>query len=148
MTLTVLHLSHHCCRIPGGCVDENLHRWIAVCRFLSWFRGRDQHFFHIVIKPSGWASSYPSPVYPIASALIDLLLIQGIRPLMERSEFWPWHCEVSGVSGWNAASAVPCQCHLAPAHGFLIPTVEMIIIFNPRGMFGTSVTHEWWLWKP
>lgn len=45
MTLTVLHLSYHCCRIPGGCANENLHRWITVCRFLSRFRGNDYQFF-------------------------------------------------------------------------------------------------------
>jgi len=67
-------------------------------------------------------------------------LWRGIRPLMERSKLWPWHQEVSGELGWNVASAASCLGHLAPALGFLILTVEMITIFNLRGMFWTSVT--------
>lgn len=49
----------HCCRTPDDYANENLHRWVTICRFLSWVSQSDYWIFHIVIKPSGWALSYP-----------------------------------------------------------------------------------------
>lgn len=35
-----------------------------------------------------------------------------------------------------------CLYYLALALSFVFPTVEMIVIFNPRGMYRTSVTQN------
>ena len=48
--------------------------------------------------------------------------------------------EASGGLGWSTAVSVSCLCHLALVPGSLLPAVEMITIFNPRGGFLASVT--------
>lgn len=131
----------HCVRVPGWCcANENPHRGMTICIFLSWYRqsGSSSIFFSLLWMVCKLVlSSLPNCMGIDWSAVYSEGLDYSCRGASSGLDIWRQDGVVRRTGIRHLAASY--LCHLAPTLGFLLPAVGMMLTFSLRGMLWTSV---------